>query len=60
MTVDKVKITHAFHADARKIGTDEEVPVDEAKRLVRTGRARYATKTAEKTAAKATPADTGK
>jgi hypothetical protein len=57
--MENVKVRHSFHADASKIGTEEEVPVDEAKRLVRQGRAVYATKTAAKVAAKPTPADTG-
>jgi len=49
---DTVKVEWVFHRDQRKQGTSEEVPVDEARTLVRTGRARYANVTAEKKATK--------
>lgn len=43
-----VKIEWVFHRDHSKQGTSEYIPIDEARVLVRTGRARYANITAER------------
>jgi hypothetical protein len=45
-----VKIDWVFHRDISKQGTSEYIPVDDARELVRTGRARYANVTAERQA----------
>lgn len=43
MTSDEITVVHTFNADISKQGSVEAIPADQARSLIRTGRARVAT-----------------